>query len=213
VITELIGSKWQSWKKVGKKRNTEVAGLVINMVNEFTDFRKTYIQVDATGVGSGVVDILTEHFDDNKMTFPVWVNEIHFGQGAENESDDKEEETKAKKVYLNLKAKMFDKLNDDLFNHLEIPSEEVYEDELTTLLYKFNRQGKMQMQSKEEYKKIMGFSPDHADSLALANWGRYCEDHYGSFSDIQTPESQDTFSNYKRNMDDHRKRRVTGKEW
>ena len=211
VITELIGSKWVSWHKMGKMRNTEVAGAVIAMVKEFTDYRPTHIQVDATGVGSGVMDILHEHFNETDYRFPIWVHEIHFGQGAEDE--DKEEETKAKKTYLNLKAKMFDMLNEDLFKHLDLPYEEVYEDELTTLLYKFNRQGKMQMQSKEDYKKIMGFSPDHADSLALANWGRYCDNHYGSFEDIQAPESQHTHANNKRNFkEDSRRGRRLGRE-
>lgn len=188
VITELVGSKYIDRKKMGKKRNTEVAGAVINLVSSVTDFRKTYILVDATGVGSGVLDILVEHYYENPELFPVHVIEIHFGQGAgDREEDAKEDEVRAKKTYLNLKAKMFDMLNEDLYNHLDIPNEESYEDELTTLLYKFNRQGKMQMQSKEEYKKIMGFSPDNADSLALANWGRHCIEQLGSFADFEQP--------------------------
>jgi len=145
------------------------------------------------------------------MLFNVWIHEIHFGQAAESE-EDKDEDKKSKKVYLNLKAKMFDMLNEDLFGHLDIPNEEVYEDELSTLLYKFSRQGKMQMQSKEEYKKLMGFSPDNADSLALANWGRYCVDLYGSFKDIQD-DSAPTFASQKRRMEKNRKRGYKVKEY
>ena len=56
-------------------------------------------------------------------------------------------------------------LNDQL--PVQLPADEELFDELIGIEKKFDGRGRLQLQDKEEVKKVLGRSPDKADALAL----------------------------------------------
>lgn len=173
VLTYLHGSKFVSKAAYSKHDTMEVTGDVIafSRAHGWPDV----ICVDGTGIGSGVVDALNQAKREKIVPRGTEIREVQFGAGCEHDDD------KAK--YTNLKAQMFDLLAQDLKSTLCLPNEDVYLDELPTILYAYDSKGRMAIESKDDYKKRTGReSPDHSDSLALANFGRYGALHVGSVS-------------------------------
>jgi hypothetical protein len=182
VITVLEDIKQTFRKTLSKRSITEVTGEVINVIN--SQVVNTRVLIDATGLGAGVHDLLDERYKKNKM---VEIVEIHFGQTAVLGTDKKDEGDEIKKRYANLKARMFDLLAQDLKNNLDLYDDAVYLEELPTIQFSFNSTGKMIIESKDDYKKRTGnSSPDNADSLALANLGRYVKKTVGVFSGMRS---------------------------
>ncbi len=133
------------------------------------------VGVDATGIGSGVIDSLNESKRNNSFPQDVTIHEIHFGQGFSYISRDRDRE-EPMKLYTNRKAKIFVELANDLKSEIILPGEGVYAEELPTLMSRFDSKGKYVMESKEDYRLRTGrSSPDHADSLAIANEMRKME--------------------------------------
>lgn len=180
VFTEIIGYKQTRKKTLSKLGNTELSGELLNFANDMYWQFDTVIIVDGTGVGSGVVDISLENKKNNLFKGKVKIIEVHFGQSIE--LDDKEKEREERKVYHDLKAKMFYLLNQDLRDNLELLRDEIYEGQLPTVRFSINSKGKIVIESKDEYKARTGLkSPDEADSLALSNLGRYLAQNVGQF--------------------------------
>jgi hypothetical protein len=178
-IASIRGFKQDIKKTFTKRTTTEVTGEVINVVETNKSVR-TIILVDATGIGAGVHDQLYDHY---RRDGSVSVVEIHFGQSPVLDTDKKDQADEIKKRYVNLKARMYDALSTDLKNGLDLLDESVYLEELPTIQFRYNAQGKMQIESKEDYKKRTGQgSPDSSDALALANLGRYVKRTRGIFS-------------------------------
>jgi len=174
VFTELMGFKETRVKRMEKKRGPEVAGDAILWIKEEDEGEETWIIVDGTGVGSGVVDTLEENQRLGLLPDTWNIVEVHFAQEVPEEDE--------KENYLNLKSFMFHKLDCDLQDDIDLLDESIYLEELTSLIFKITGKGKIQMESKEDYKKRTGRdSPDDADSLALANWGRYAKLKIGTF--------------------------------
>ena len=108
----------------------------------------------------------------------VEVRGVQFGAGFDAELLGREKEK-----YVNVKARMYDLLAKDMRSRIALLDEEVYLSELPSIQYSYDSKGRMQIESKDQYKKRTGRgSPDHADSLALANFGHYDELTVGSFS-------------------------------
>lgn len=173
VLTYLHGFRFVGKRVTAKRDTMQTSGDVIAFCREkgWPDV----ICVDATGVGSGVVDALNQAKSERVIPRTTNVREVHFGAACTH-PDDKEK-------YINLKARMFDLLAEDLKSGLCLPCEDVYLDELPTILYDYDSRGRLRIESKDEYKKRTGReSPDHADSLALANYGRHDASHVGAFS-------------------------------
>lgn len=189
VLTALHGKKYLKAKRLIKQGTAEVVGEVINMARELGPI--DVIVVDETGLGGGVVDMLREAQRDDTLSRITTVRGVQFGAACLGEDD--------KEKFVNVKARMFRLLADDLKDPnglcLPPPNEggDVYTDELPTIMYKFDSKGRMLIESKDDYKKRTGRkSPDDSDSLALANYGRYDEMNVGSFienhsSDFGTP--------------------------
>jgi len=178
VFTELMGFKETRVKCMAKKRNTEVAGEVISWIKEEDKGEDTYIVVDGTGVGSGVVDTLEENQSLGLLPDTWHIIEVHFAQEVPEEDE--------KENYLNLKSYIFHKLDDDLQDNIDLLDESIYLEQLTSLVFKITGKGKIQMESKEDYKKRTSRdSPDESDSLALANFGRYARLKVGTFQQSQ----------------------------
>lgn len=177
VLTALHGYKFLGRKQFHKFDTNEVVGEIVAYAKEFGPF--DVICIDETGIGGGVVDVLRESAkaEANKDTFrKTEIRGVQFGAGCERDED--------KERYVNLKARMFDLLAEDLkkAEGLCLPHEDVYAEELPTILYRFDSKGRKFIESKDDYKKRTGRkSPDDSDSLALANFGRYDEIGVGSF--------------------------------
>ena len=163
VLTELIG------KKMTRKAARPKGG-VDNTINEVMSFiiqtdMKTYVLVDGTGVGGGVVDGLKEKKRLGLLNKNVHIIEVNFAQSCYSKRDQKH--------YTNLKGKIFFELGEDLEKELDILNENVYLEELPSIRYEFDGKGKIKIESKDKYKERTGnSSPDHSDSLAIANYGR-----------------------------------------
>lgn len=185
VLTGMHGYKHKKTKRVSKRDTMNVVGEVIAWCKEDP---QDIIVVDETGLGAGVVDRLIELRNEG-LSLPVTteIRGVQFGAAAAEGDADDEDVKKEKEKYVNLKARMFDLLAKDMRSSIALMDEEVYQAELPSIQYRYNSKGQMCIESKDEYKKRTGrSSPDHADSLALANYGRYEELTVGSFTEAHT---------------------------
>lgn len=157
--------------EVSKRDTTEIVGIVMRIVRDSTRCHKERIAIDATGIGSGVVDRLKELKSEKILPEHIQVMELHFGSSP---SDD----------YANLKARIFVELSEDLKTDLGLLTEDIYLEELPTIHYKFDSKGRYVIESKDEYKKRTGRgSPDSSDSLAIANYARRGQYGVGEFTE------------------------------
>lgn len=187
VITVLHGKQQTARKQLVKKGAGEIVGEIIAMAREEQGI--DVIVVDETGVGGGVVDMLNEaKRNPDILPRSTQIRGVQFGAACIDETD--------KEKFVNIKARMFRLLADDIkaSDGLALLNEDVYLDELPTIIYHYDSKGRMYIESKEEYKKRTGRkSPDDADSLALANFGRYDLISVGSF-----PKDSDTGRSFGR---------------
>lgn len=185
VITELEDNQFEGKDVSAKEDTSQTAGRVIRRVIDGNiNVDEIHITVDGTGLGAGVVDALNEAKRPDSsgvIVLPdnVFIHEVHNAQACTHTSE--KEEKRLKATYENIKALMFDRLNEDLKEEIVLPDEEIYLEELPDILVKWSRKGRLVIESKEEYKARNGKSPDHADSLALANEARYRQPTYGTF--------------------------------
>jgi len=182
IFTELIGAAHIDTRVMVKRDTMDITGRLVRMINEDT-FRKTIVTIDATGLGSGVVDALREAQTAKAIGKNVQIVEVHFGAGPANPDETDAELIKQDKArYVNLKSKMFDLLSNDLKTVLYLQKESVYFEELPTIKHKYDSKGRIVIESKADYKKRTGrSSPDYSDSLALANYGRHVGVQHGNF--------------------------------
>ena len=179
VITEFLETDYRV-KYVHLKEDTqETAGRVVAAFLSGNANIETHVAIDCTGVGAGVYDTLREMKRNKELPEHFYIHEVNFGSNITHESD--AENDKLNKHYENIKAYIFDLLNQDLRDCLSMPDEEIYQEETVNILYKFSRKGKLCIESKDDYKKRNKKSPDTSDSLALANFARYLKPSHGSF--------------------------------
>lgn len=188
VITHLRGIEHKRTKVLVKRVTTEVAGAVIAMVNDLPEGDRLAggrIVVDATGIGSGVLDILREYQQTHDEWRNIEIIEFHCGETWKEGRDGTEAECieRAKK-YVNKKAEAFVLLAESVKEELCLLDEDIYAEELPTIQYDFNSKGQYCIEDKVKYKKRTGRgSPDHADSLSLANFGRIFPGGSGNFTE------------------------------
>lgn len=217
VLTDVCGKQVRQKLVDFHKDTVEVTGMVVNLFTVGDQGKETHIVVDATGIGSGVFDNLKELKREGKLPDWVFIHEVHFGNRIDLGSDDeatKEEEKRLNDKYENLKAYIFDKLNEDLRDELQLLREEIYEEELPSIMFKYSKRGRLCIESKEEYKARTGKSPDHADSLALANYGRYLRPSHNTF--VRPQNTQKTIRkehNSSLRNPRHRKSRIRPKSY
>lgn len=193
VITQLHGDKFTGKKVLVKRDTVAIVGAILAAGRE-TKWPHV-ITIDETGLGAGVVDLLKENKRTGVIPYSTEIRGIQFGAAPVCSKEMCEHKTHEcpRAKYSNKKAQMFDLLSYDLKRGLTLPhDEEVYLEELPTLLYSYDSKGRMVMESKDEYKSRTGrASPDHADSLALANFGRYAETRVGTFERSQNYDNDD----------------------
>ncbi len=127
----------------------QTAGAVFVEYNSLSD-KPAEILVDAIGIGAGVVDRLRE------LGLPV--------RGI-NVSESAAMSTK----YANLRAELWFLMREWFTERqCKIPRDERLIEQLATVRYKFQSNGRLLVESKDEIRKRMrGQSPDEADALAL----------------------------------------------
>jgi hypothetical protein len=165
IFYEFIGNQTTRIKELFQRSTTEVTGELITFLKERDYFRKSVVYIDATGVGSGVYDLLVERQAEGIIDQSVDIVEVHNSFKCEDEEDNK--------VYLNLRAKLYFALSDELKNDLCLIKNDDNFDELTAITFKYSSHGKLQIESKEDFKKRTGLkSPDYSDAMTLANAAR-----------------------------------------
>ena len=133
-------------ERFSKKGTMEVAGLVAIRADAW---KPEYINVDCTGVGSGVADRLIE------MGYPV--HRIHFGERAIESQ-----------LYAIRRDEMWGEMRDWFADEpCKIPDDDALEADLTAPRYSYDSSRRMKLERKEDMKRRGIKSPDSADALAL----------------------------------------------
>ena len=201
----LHGAKQTGKKSHVKKSTTEVVGEAIQFMRDqggkLDNGETRYpdvIVVDETGLGGGVVDLLIENQCSNmhdRIPQSTEIRGVQFGAHPapktlhDREDDDAKQQVKElADRYVNMKARMYDLLAEDLKSELALMDDATYTEELPTILYSYDSKGRLKIESKDDYKKRTGRgSPDDADGLALANFGRHDMLNVGTFTKNMIP--------------------------
>lgn len=147
VIVSRGGRRAEIYKMLRKRSTMELAGAVVNALDE-TNAIRAYI--DEIGVGGGVVDRLKEQ---NKPVVGVNV--------ADNAKDGDR--------YINLRAEGYWNLREHFqAGTIDIPPDDRLSGELSNIKYAFDSKGRYKIESKEDMKARGLSSPDIADALMLA---------------------------------------------
>jgi hypothetical protein len=152
-ITERYGRVAPWTKRYSRKGTMELAGIVSKLANDARKAGRPYdaINVDVTGVGTGVADRLIE------MGVPN-VHRVHFGGKAYE--DDK---------YVNRRAECYGRAADWFKDEPnQCPDDDVFQTEAVSVGYDYDSSRRLRMESKEHMKNVRGLtSPDTYDSFAL----------------------------------------------
>lgn len=182
VITEITDYTFRTKIVTMKEEISETTGRVVQLFWAGDSGKETHIGIDCTGLGAGVISDLKELKRTGHLPENVFFHEIHFA--STNFSSNEKEQEKLALHYENIKCYMYELLNEDLRDNLYMPTEEIYQEETVNIFFKFSKKGKLIIESKEDYKKRMKKSPDHSDSLAIANYMRYVRPSYGKFKGV-----------------------------
>lgn len=114
--------------------------------------------VDTIGEGAGVLSRLEEQ----GVTSAISCKFSEGARGLKDVTDGNE--------FVNMRAYLYwcvrDWLNPQFGSKACLPPDDELAEELTSIEYKFNSNGKIQIEEKDEIKKKLGRSPDKADALA-----------------------------------------------
>ena len=159
VIATRRGQKVMSLQVFPQKSVTESTGLIIDMARQEGT---SVVRVDEIGIGGGVVDTLSEN--------------TYYDTGV-----DVSKAPIDKDRFANLRAELWWNLREMLDvdpvrnpEPIGLPPDDNLLAELSSVQYKYNSRGQVQIEAKEDMKKRLGHSPDRADAvvLAFANVGR-----------------------------------------
>ncbi len=183
VFTGLHGKQQIYHNRYSKFDEVEIAGFAVKLINE-----ENYevVVVDETGTGGGVVTNLRHAQKWARENAPksamatIEIRGIMFGEAKNlSEVEDKKRGHSPRDEFANQKARMFGYLRTDIKaeDGLCLFDESAYQEQLPMIKVRYeDKTGRLVIQSKDEFKKqFAGISPDDADSLALANLGRYDE--------------------------------------
>lgn len=131
-----------------KKDTMEVAGICAVIIR---DEMPAKMFIDVGGLGAGVYDRLVE------LGFEDIVMAINFGSSPIDS-----------RKYYNKRDEMWGEMSDWLKDEpSQVPDNDRLQMELVALEYKYNSNGQMKAEPKEDMVKRIGCSPDGGDSLAL----------------------------------------------
>lgn len=148
VLMAKFGKVVKMLAAVNKKDTNWTIGRAISFHREF---KFDSIGIDDNGVGGGVTDALTE------KDLPV---DPMIAQSSPIDSE--QFENCSAEIAWNLRNEIKEK-------QISLPNDPVLINQLCSRRYKYNRKGKIVLESKDEMKKRGLKSPDRADALAIAN--------------------------------------------
>lgn len=139
--------------KLDKKDTMQTANRVARIVNEYSQ-NDIVAKIDGVGVGGGVIDRLAE------LQFPnLNIIEIQNNARAFNENE-----------YCNAITEMFYEFNEFLKGgFVSMPDDSELIEDLAGRKYEFDSKGRLRIESKDEFKKRFGRSPDKGDAF-LMTW-------------------------------------------
>jgi hypothetical protein len=146
VLTKAEGN---TVKEHVKRKKTDTMELVGVVMAELMNDGPADVKVDGTGIGEGVASRLMEQKPN--------IHAILNGAAPIN-----------KEKFVNIKAESFWSLR-ELFisGDISIIDDPDTIEQLSVITYTFNSRGQIKIMKKEDIKKVLGRSPDHAESLAL----------------------------------------------
>jgi len=135
------------WAKTDLMHTT---GKIANLIDRF---KPSLVNIDVIGMGGGPYDRLVE------LKYKQ-VNAVNVQEKARGEDKEK---------FANLRAEIYKNLQSKFENgEISIPDDLELIAQLSSIKFKYNSRGQLQMESKEDMKKRGVKSPDKADALALA---------------------------------------------
>lgn len=148
-----LASKWQKAPLVGQDPNNP--GSATRIFDWCAGEGVDIVKVDASGIGSAVVDGLADLDEHDRML----VVEV-FGGAASADP----------RAYRNLRAEMFFKLKEDMLNgRLDLDAADTtLFDELEGIRFEYTERNALKIESKDAIRKAGRKSPDHADAVWYA---------------------------------------------
>jgi hypothetical protein len=140
-----------------KNMNTmEIAGYLKHVIEREKPYR---VYIDCIGVGAGVVDRLRE------LNFS-FVEGVNVARSANN-----------KDKYRNLRAELWHEMREWLAQDMtvQIPDSDELHGDLCNLGYKYDSNGRLQIESKDDLKARGMPSPDTADAMAMTFYSGFYE--------------------------------------
>lgn len=140
-----------------EQRDTmEVVGWALGLVRED---KPTKLRIDSIGIGAGVVDRF------NELELDCEVDGVNVGKRPDSDAE--------RDKFKNLKSQVWWHLRDwfkpvDGRSDISIPDDKQLIEELKNMRYSYDSSRRIKIESKEEFKKRVGRSPDKGDALALA---------------------------------------------
>ena len=148
VLTKRKGYRIYWLKEYSKYSTMEYANAISNEIDKESK-EPDAIFIDTIGVGAGVMD-RTEELGHRAID-----------ANASMKADETD-------VYYNKRAEMYFNLRNFILKGGKIPNDKDLKEELLAIRYIYNNSnGKIQIQPKDEIKKILGRSPDKSDSVAM----------------------------------------------
>lgn len=147
VFTRRKGTKVWPQRKL---RIADTMKLAEAVALEIEEWNPDYVLIDATGIGWGVVDRL------NQLGYSKKVIAVQVGETA---TDDRK--------YFNKRAECWGRMRDWLKDGGSIPYDPELEADLTGPQYGMDKNGRFQLEKKDDMKKRGLSSPDCGDSLGL----------------------------------------------
>lgn len=166
---------FQAHQSAGKADHMHVAGM---LANELRDIAGHVAFIDTIGEGAGVYSRLEELGFSNIVS-------AKNGMGARGLTD-----ITGQYSFANMRAYTYWAIRDWLNpkNHTEacLPPDDYLSEELTATKWKFQSDGSIILEKKDEIIKNIGRSPDRSDSLALTFWpdSTITEDVYDELADL-----------------------------
>jgi hypothetical protein len=136
----------------------QLAGLVMNIAKQDKPDR---IAIDVTGLGVGLYDRLREQMRDRNVLVGV-----NFA-GRVIDVKPLGEDGKAAGGASNRRAELYIHLRSALMDRFKLPDRDDVQSDLCSFGFKFNSQGLLVLESKQDLKKRGVPSPDTADAIAL----------------------------------------------
>ena len=144
-----------------KKDTTYIYGRLKQIAHQNTaNGIKTVITIDSGAMGPGVIDPLVNDTSFNKKF--VVIREVNFGQDA---LDTKQYVNAVTEMYM-LASKQA-----DTPEGFVLSLDENMQSELCSRKRKYDSEGRFMIESKDDFKKRIGHSPDSADAFVLAWYG------------------------------------------